>query len=251
MRYMLAKKIDKPKVARDVVRMWRQLKPPGRFLDRLDNRKWGPVSIMDSHNIWYDVGNKKAQEKASQCLRELTTDAFSIIHTLSHKDISILNIPSPPTERDMPPPIPNFPTDYTTQPAAAASASIPKMALLSRPDTASHLCPLPMLPMVPAQPLPHSYAAAPTMCISPPFTPATLPYSTSSTLSYGNMIQGSLDVSKMSELEYQQYMLMIQHRLVQVQVEIQCLHQTIHNAREQRKEHGNSKAIVVTRKQLK
>jgi hypothetical protein len=89
------------------------------------------------------------------------------------------------------------------------------------------------------------------MCISPPFTPATLPYSTSSTLSYDNMIQGSLDVSKMSELEYQQYMLMIQRRLVQVQFEIQCLHQTIHNAREQRKEHGNSKAIVVTRKQLK
>jgi hypothetical protein len=61
-RYFAAGKLDKPKVAREVMIMWRKQDPPGRFL------------IKDSSSkLWSDVGDQKAREKASQCLRERRT----------------------------------------------------------------------------------------------------------------------------------------------------------------------------------
>ena len=62
-RYVTADKIDKPRVAREVVKEWRHRDPPGRFLVKVDNSSGGEVT-------WLDVGDKKATEKASQCLRE-------------------------------------------------------------------------------------------------------------------------------------------------------------------------------------
>mmetsp|Transcript_59563 Transcript_59563/g.69605 ORF Transcript_59563/g.69605 Transcript_59563/m.69605 type:complete len:755 (-) Transcript_59563:779-3043(-) len=58
-RYFKAPKLDKPKVAREVMILWREQAPPGRFLGR--DSKTG---------LWNDVGDQKAREKASQCLRE-------------------------------------------------------------------------------------------------------------------------------------------------------------------------------------
>jgi hypothetical protein len=66
MRYLASSKVDKPKVARELVHMWKQLDPPGRFLQRADESK------LD----WIEVCDKKAQEKASQCLRERTPDVM-------------------------------------------------------------------------------------------------------------------------------------------------------------------------------
>lgn len=57
--YVRAPKIQKPSVARVIVRAIRNGDPPGRFLKK------------DSANgKWFDIGDKKAAEKTSQALRE-------------------------------------------------------------------------------------------------------------------------------------------------------------------------------------
>jgi len=59
--YVRAIKIEKPNVARKIVRAIRCGSPPGRFLKK------------DSKNgMWYDVGDRHASEKTSQALREKT-----------------------------------------------------------------------------------------------------------------------------------------------------------------------------------
>lgn len=87
MRYLACNKVDKPKVAREVVALWRKLDPPGRFLARKDESKRGPGSVKDDNNIWIEVGDKKAREKASQCLRERTADVLPYLSRLrQHQD---------------------------------------------------------------------------------------------------------------------------------------------------------------------
>mmetsp|Transcript_25896 Transcript_25896/g.49086 ORF Transcript_25896/g.49086 Transcript_25896/m.49086 type:complete len:723 (-) Transcript_25896:77-2245(-) len=58
--YIRAIKMDKPAVARKIVRSIRLGTPPGRFLKKNDDGKW------------YDVGDRTAAEKTSQGLRERT-----------------------------------------------------------------------------------------------------------------------------------------------------------------------------------
>lgn len=72
-RYLAASKVDKPKVAREVVAIWRKLSPPGRFLTKTKGSK---------DATWYDVGDQKAREKASQCLRERTPDVIPFVHKM-------------------------------------------------------------------------------------------------------------------------------------------------------------------------
>ena len=69
LRYLAASKSDKPGVAREVVKEWRSMSPPGRFLAKLDPKQ-SPSNYDSKLIIWNDVGDKKAREKASQCLRE-------------------------------------------------------------------------------------------------------------------------------------------------------------------------------------
>ena len=57
--YVNSKRLDKPLVALDIIRQWREQEPPGRFL-KLD----------EDTGLWTDVGDKKAREKTSQALRE-------------------------------------------------------------------------------------------------------------------------------------------------------------------------------------
>jgi hypothetical protein len=61
--YVRAPKIQKPSVARVIVRAIRNGDPPGRFL-RKDERT----------GRWVDIGDKKAAEKTSQALREKISD---------------------------------------------------------------------------------------------------------------------------------------------------------------------------------
>jgi hypothetical protein len=89
MRYLACSKVDKPKVARDVVALWRKLEPPGRFLARKDETKRGPGSVKSLDNVWYEVGDKKAREKASQCLRERTPDVMPYIKHLRDQQNAI------------------------------------------------------------------------------------------------------------------------------------------------------------------
>ena len=67
LRYLAVSKSDKPTVAREVVKEWRSLNPPGRFLAKMDESN---DENSDIPTLWYDIGDKKAREKASQCLRE-------------------------------------------------------------------------------------------------------------------------------------------------------------------------------------
>jgi len=56
--YLIAAKLEKAKIARSIVDLIRKSTPSGRFL------------IKNKYGAWYDVGNEKAREKASQALRE-------------------------------------------------------------------------------------------------------------------------------------------------------------------------------------
>jgi len=57
--YVNSKRLDKPLVALEIIKVWRAQAPPGRFL-KLDEKT----------GMWNDVGDKKAREKTSQALRE-------------------------------------------------------------------------------------------------------------------------------------------------------------------------------------
>lgn len=72
LRYLAAPKVDKPRVAMEVVVMWRGLDPPGRFLTKTD-------ATQGDDSLWHDVGDKKAREKASQCLRERTPEVIPFV----------------------------------------------------------------------------------------------------------------------------------------------------------------------------
>ena len=79
--YMRAKKVDKPKVAVAVVRLWRKLDPPGRFLEQTSGT-----------SLYHDVGDKKAQLKASQCLRERTPEVISYVRENEKKKLGVPDI---------------------------------------------------------------------------------------------------------------------------------------------------------------
>lgn len=83
--YLAASKVEKPKVAREVVKLWRALDPPGRFLARTDDSKRGPGSVKAEGNVWYDVGDKKGREKASQCLRERTPEVLPYVREMQRQ----------------------------------------------------------------------------------------------------------------------------------------------------------------------
>jgi hypothetical protein len=56
LRYLAASKSDKPRVASDVVKLWRELDPPGRFLARRDTSRKGPGSVK----VWWRVSESSA-----------------------------------------------------------------------------------------------------------------------------------------------------------------------------------------------
>jgi hypothetical protein len=85
LRYLGASKVEKPKVAKDIVKAWRSLDPPGRFLARKDESKKGPGSVKGEGTVWQDVGDKKAREKASQCLRERTPDVIPYVREMQRQ----------------------------------------------------------------------------------------------------------------------------------------------------------------------
>mmetsp|Transcript_34548 Transcript_34548/g.83411 ORF Transcript_34548/g.83411 Transcript_34548/m.83411 type:complete len:836 (+) Transcript_34548:435-2942(+) len=95
MRYLASSKIDKPKVAKEVVQIWKSLTPPGRFLQKKEPSASGnspPSPSSDASksdgstdSAWVPVSDKKAREKASQCLRERTADVMPYLSQLQQQ----------------------------------------------------------------------------------------------------------------------------------------------------------------------
>lgn len=79
-RYIESSKVEKPKIARDVVEIWQNLDPPGRFLQKISGG-----SKSKESTVYEEVSLKKAREKASQCLRERTSDVAPYLNKY-HKD---------------------------------------------------------------------------------------------------------------------------------------------------------------------
>lgn len=106
--YMLAPKDSKPSVAKKIVGIWRA--NGGRFLDRISA---SAATISFDKDIWYDVGDKRAQKKASMSLREKTPDVCMMLRGIK-KDwnrggfMPTNDSPgedSPPLPRYVPPPL--------------------------------------------------------------------------------------------------------------------------------------------------
>lgn len=76
--YMTCAKNEKPKVAKELVRYWRSLSPPGRFVAR----SCPPSTEESVSTVWMDVGDRRAHEKASQCLRERTPDVMPVYNAV-------------------------------------------------------------------------------------------------------------------------------------------------------------------------
>lgn len=117
LRYLAANKMEKPAVAREVVAIWRGLTPPGRFLTREDKGTAAAVTAVEEEAavperaavgggptedrrpeetktigivserpiVWYDVGDRRARNKASQCLRERTPDVLPFLAKLDQQ----------------------------------------------------------------------------------------------------------------------------------------------------------------------
>jgi hypothetical protein len=93
LRYLAASKVDKPKIAREVVHIWRSMQPPGRFLARHDEdvseKSNSSHNGGENNHVWVEVGDKKANAKASQCLRERTPEVMPYLRQLrEHQDLT-------------------------------------------------------------------------------------------------------------------------------------------------------------------
>ena len=62
LRYLAASKSDKPGVARDVVREWRAMDPPGRFLAKLDKSKL-PDGGDSRTGLWVEIGDSDQNQQ--------------------------------------------------------------------------------------------------------------------------------------------------------------------------------------------
>jgi hypothetical protein len=123
--YVRAPKIQKPSVARIIVRAIRNGDPPGRFL-RKD----------DITGKWIDIGDKKAAEKTSQALREKTGE---------ERERGLVNAEGIASL------LPNTPTPYTINQAVFASLGQPIQLIGTHSDGNDHkaddMVPSPMLDM--------------------------------------------------------------------------------------------------------
>lgn len=71
-RYHSASRVEKGKVVAEVVQIWRQMTPPGRFLI-LSDPKLGDASP------WHDIGDKSAQKKTAKRLREGHSSTATVV----------------------------------------------------------------------------------------------------------------------------------------------------------------------------
>ena len=65
--YLAAPKLEKAKIAHEIVQIIRDSSPPGRFLQQ-----------RSKDGLWHDIGDAKAREKTSQALREKAAEVRSL-----------------------------------------------------------------------------------------------------------------------------------------------------------------------------
>jgi hypothetical protein len=206
MLYMAASKVDKPKVARDVVMKWKQLSPPGRFLARRE----GKGSTKGC--LWYEVDDKKAREKTSQCLREISSCVPPVIEY-----VYALNAPT-----------------IETTPLELSSTFHPQgtsLLLGFSPNSNgidSHLR---------RHSLP-SDGRLPSHIVSPSTRRNSLP----TTMFYGLK---NTDICSLSDEEYQQQVWMMQQRLMEERQRLQSLQHFMLQAHQQRAQMHDD-VIIVT-----
>ena len=71
--YVNSKRLDKPLVALEIIKIWRSQLPPGRFL-----------KIDEKTGLWHDVGDKKAREKTSQVRLRLLCRHSVAVHCMAN-----------------------------------------------------------------------------------------------------------------------------------------------------------------------
>ena len=221
MRYLACSKVEKPKVAREVVAIWRKLEPPGRFLARKDDTKRGPGSVKSTDNIWYEVGDKKAREKASQCLRERTPDVIPYIkhlreqqNAITEHGVSMVQMQMQQHEHQQySPSRPGQPMMHNMHPSPGYGSYMdpyPSNSPMSMNRRNS--APGPYGNPMPVAPYAPSYSPP------PPVRRATV-----------SNPQGSFDPENdPSEMEYQQQMMMMHQNMMHQQMEMQRMQQTHH-----------------------
>lgn len=258
MRYLACSKVEKPKVARQVVLLWRKLEPPGRFLARRDESKRGAGSVKATDNVWFEVGDKKAREKASQCLRERTPDVIPYIkhlreqqNAITEQGVSMVQMQMQQREHQqqvhlspqrannnnghmnlihMASPsngmhahastgyhFPGFDGPMTSPPVRRSSLNMAPP--LSAPSN-SHFSPNQQHPNAHHQ---NSYqnqrrSSLPLMNSAP-----SMDYGFEQSQDDYHLING--DFAEMSEMEYQQQMMMMQQQMIQQQMQMQRLQQ--------------------------
>lgn len=216
MRYLACSKVEKPKVAREVVAIWRKLDPPGRFLARKDDTKRGPGSVKSTDNVWYEVGDKKAREKASQCLRERTPDVIPYIkhlreqqNAITEHGVSMVQMQMQQHEHQQYSPVrPGPPMMHSMHPSPSYGGYMDPYSHspmgMNRRNSApgQYGSPMPVAPYAP------SYSPPP-------------PIRRSNTVN--NPAPGSYDTGETdaSEMEYQQQMMMMHQNMMHQQMDMQ------------------------------
>lgn len=92
-KYSHAPRNEKPKIAMDVVSLWRKLDPPGRFLKQNGKEQNSIEEEGADEGTWYDVGDDQAKKKTSQALREAANpDAQHYIKLFGRNEAELLHI---------------------------------------------------------------------------------------------------------------------------------------------------------------
>ena len=212
LRYLASSKVEKPKVARQVVEIWQGLSPRGRFLSRVDEKNKGP------HSVWYEVGPKKAREKASQCLRERTPEVMPYIKQLREQQDAM-------TEQGV---------SLVPQKLQGLQKD-PDESLFEKQQNHLHSSPLSRRPSLSMSNNGSDHLRSPFNDFSNPLVSNTFndPFSSMSNHHHHHhhhqQQQGAfLDdplYSEMSEMEYQQKMMIMQQQLQMQQLELQRMQQ--------------------------
>ena len=105
LRYRAAKRKEKPNIGKNIVKIWRNLQPPGRFLAKSTdgegngcsdgsgsgsrNDKVGPGGVKQPENVWFEVGDQRARKKVTQALRERTFSfgLYKMLHDATNPEI--------------------------------------------------------------------------------------------------------------------------------------------------------------------
>lgn len=172
--YIRAPKVQKPSVARVIVRAIRNGDPPGRFLKK--DEKTGK---------WYDIGDKKAAEKTSQALREKGNDKERPTTASPNGETKAFLLPAPHAAAGTVPSLPLPALDASKAPVASEGDLKEETPAAATTHPGSHtVAPPPTLVAPPVVVVPAAAVPAPASAsVQPPESvPVPLPVHIASVL---------------------------------------------------------------------